>query len=594
MSSSINMSSSFHVDFSYLGKDYNLDLVAGNKSEHSIEINGISYTILGEKEKLSTACELLKSISLDSIQNSEDLKGRLASLKELSFPFAKKTEEIGLDILHSCSEVTSAPKTSPWSEKDERNLPERRQAIAHKYWEVGVLKGEKDHDGLKGFLADTSSDPSLTEKLFDEAISKKNFELFFSLFNHLSRNQVVLINDIENLNAIDFGKTTHKKKRFTEEDISNLKQYVKDTRFSGIITLSDGKSSYTVRSEKFEENGDPQIPFSIHSVGKVFTGVLTFLMMEKGVVHPDKAVITKEILESPIQLEPNVLKALPPALQRQLAKKTMHQVMLHQGGFGDYLPRYEAAIENDLSKNKTPTQISKPEEFLKYADDQIIKLASGEGHYSNLGILLIGLSIQYHYNKDISEKIQITEKHIEYLKNKQEHVGSGSTGRAKKASLNTQIEAHKERLEKLKAAYKPYNKILDDHVLKPSGVSNFSVQKPKNGRFNNEQAPIAGHISGSPGGGYWATSEDLQNFGDWVNKKCSSDPSFLSLIEAYGGEFYSKEHRQIDHTGFIDSSTAHLSTFIDNGVTIGIVSDQGQLAASLINGAIVEHMLAIK
>lgn len=70
-----------HISFQHLGADYDINLVKGAKSDHSVKINGFSYAVLGDQERLSTACEILQSVSLESISNAEDLKRRLSTLK---------------------------------------------------------------------------------------------------------------------------------------------------------------------------------------------------------------------------------------------------------------------------------------------------------------------------------------------------------------------------------------------------------------------------------------------------------------------------------------------------------------------------------
>lgn len=94
-------SQDFHISFMCQGTAYNLDLVECEKSEHSVEINGVNYEILGDKEKLDTACEILKSVSLDSISNSEDLKGRLSLRGDVSFPSEQRTDSVGKKTLNT-------------------------------------------------------------------------------------------------------------------------------------------------------------------------------------------------------------------------------------------------------------------------------------------------------------------------------------------------------------------------------------------------------------------------------------------------------------------------------------------------------------
>jgi len=59
-----------NISFQHLGTDYNINLVKGAKSEHSVDINGISYAVLGEQEKLVRLVNF-KSVSLESISNSK-------------------------------------------------------------------------------------------------------------------------------------------------------------------------------------------------------------------------------------------------------------------------------------------------------------------------------------------------------------------------------------------------------------------------------------------------------------------------------------------------------------------------------------------
>ncbi len=99
----MNSSQDFHIIFSHQGTTYDLNLVKGEKSDHSVEINGVSYAVLGEKEKLDTACDILKSVSLNSISSSKDLQGRLSLRGDISFSQAQKTEAIGIRILNSPS-----------------------------------------------------------------------------------------------------------------------------------------------------------------------------------------------------------------------------------------------------------------------------------------------------------------------------------------------------------------------------------------------------------------------------------------------------------------------------------------------------------
>lgn len=418
------------------------------------------------------------------------------------------------------AKAKNAPRASEWVEKEKADLPAHREMIAKKYWKDFVLKTvNKNHADLKHFLAETSPNPSLTERRFDRAMKEKNFLLFLSVFKHLTPEQVFQVNDGEQLNAIPIP-VTHEMRTITPKDLKNLKEYMDETIFSGVVTLSDSRSTYTITSKKF--NGTTP-PFAIHSVGKVFTGALVLQLVRKGI-------LSREILDEPIELDPKVKAALPPAVKAHLSKTTLHQVMLHEGDYGDYLGKYIEAINKALQAGLPPPKMERPEDFLRFADGKIVK-----NRYSNLGILLVALSIQHHVKV-------------------------------------------------------PFDELLKKHILDPAGVE-LSIVRPNGGVFNEED-PVAGHIAGSPAGGYWMSPHDLNAFGRWFNQQCLSDREFMGLAEQYGGEFYQKGERMMSHAGMIDSATAHFATYLDNGVTVSILSDQGQLSATRLHRAICEHMLA--
>lgn len=78
----------------------------------------------------------------------------------------------------------------------------------------------------------------------------------------------------------------------------------------------------------------------------------------------------------------------------------------------------------------------------------------------------------------LQEKIDKAEKHIAYLKNKRDHVSKGSSGRAKKGNLNTQIEAHEARLKTLKSDFDKIPKTVQDLLQYPSAyVQDIYVYK---------------------------------------------------------------------------------------------------------------------
>jgi len=90
-----------HISFRHLDTDYDINLVRDEKAEHSVEINGVSYAILGEKNKVNAAYEILNSVI--PVSSAEDLRGRLSLLQDISFPLPQKTDDIGTETLKTAS-----------------------------------------------------------------------------------------------------------------------------------------------------------------------------------------------------------------------------------------------------------------------------------------------------------------------------------------------------------------------------------------------------------------------------------------------------------------------------------------------------------
>src|SRR5690349_18755938 len=60
------------------------------------------------------------------------------------------------------------------------------------------------------------------------------------------------------------SKITNVPKIITPEDLKNLKEYIKDTKFSGVVYLSDETATYKICSEKFETMKEEELIFPIH------------------------------------------------------------------------------------------------------------------------------------------------------------------------------------------------------------------------------------------------------------------------------------------------------------------------------------------
>jgi hypothetical protein len=497
-----------HISFRHLGADYNINLVKGGHAVHLVQINGMSYAVLGDEEKLKAACKILGSVSLESISNSEDLLGRLSLIENISFPPTQKTDDIGVKNLSTKQEFRA------WKKDEEENLHKTKKFVAQIFW--GKRENTKSLAGIRKFLG---------EEKFDNAIKSNDFEKFLSLFDDLSADELWDVRNNENCQPLGYVKT--EPYEITEEDRINLKHYLDDIGFSGVVSLSDAKGTYTITPTKkeFLENTS----FSMNSISKVFTGTLALMTM------------SPEELKDKIQLSPMILSFLEQEKKEvyyHLKKPSLLQTMNHDGGFGDYLRDYEKAVVDALENRESQPLIRRPEDFLKYAETTTYPLDSGI--YSNLGILLVGLAIQ-HKCKD-----------------------------------------------------KPYDQLLKELILAPADI-NVSKSKPEGGRFS-ESDPCKGMTTGSPSGGYWTTTKELIKLGTWLQGKCSppkkgEKSEFLTKLELYGKEFYVPEDEEIHHNGCSSAGSSFLSSFLQSGVTIAILSDQGNFMANRIHYTIRQKLI---
>ncbi len=108
----------FHVSFGYEGTAYDLNLVKGRnneKSDYIIKINGITYSVLGDEDKLATACKILNSISFtkESPVTEEYLKEKLSALEDITSPIVEKAGNLGLNTLRAAQMMSQISPTGP-------------------------------------------------------------------------------------------------------------------------------------------------------------------------------------------------------------------------------------------------------------------------------------------------------------------------------------------------------------------------------------------------------------------------------------------------------------------------------------------------
>jgi len=419
-----------------------------------------------------------------------------------------------------------------WFIKEQNALNQRRNNIAQKYWDTYIIERQHDdYSGIKNILATQSTLKTIPDNInlqFDTAINTKNYTAFAELFDTVNDFGLSVIDTEERLSIpFKYGNFYNCKSNPTinSTDIENLQQYIKDSNFSGIASIRHLDTIHTVSSSN---DIDHSTPFSIHSISKVFTEILTVLFIQEGIIQ-------EEWLKQPLRISDATKKLLPHAVAEQLKKTTTEQIMTHRSGLGDYTVDYFNELAAKATNGETITFIKKLDNFLQYADDTIVTLKNDDTRYSNLGLLLLGLSIEHCYNTAMHNDKPLS-----------------------------------------------FDEILHEYIIKPAGMHIFTSQKPDNGCYN-ESGSCSQYISASPAGGHWTTAEDLQKFSIWLQKKYTNDTTFKQLLEKYGSEFYNSETGQAHHCGGIGqpgigAASTRFALFLRHGISIVTLSNRSQQA----------------
>lgn len=345
----------------------------------------------------------------------------------------------------------------------------------------------------------------LNEKFHHPKIT--NRQTFSKIILSLKLDDMLMLDEVENLHIIP-------RNILPNIDGEKIHSFVTDTKMKVAYSISIFDKIYN-----FHEN---EI-CSMHSIGKVFTGMLIIQLISKGIINEKQ-------LKKPIELDKKVLNKLSPKVRNRLQKTTFLDVMTHNSGLKDYLPKYIDHVKNSINNDHNIPSPLEPEDFLIYADTN---LSEQYEHYSNLGLLLVGLSAKYHYNLKYGNKLS-------------------------------------------------YNEILNKYIIDKIELQSFNVTNP-----NQNPHRISSCLNGSPAGGYWITPNDLRKFGEWINKLCENKKTY-ELIKKYGAEFSIKKRDMIYHSGGLstsddrkDYSSAEFAVFLKQKIVISAMSKYGADASIL-------------
>ncbi len=492
-------------------------------------------------------------------------------------------------------------------QSEQTRLPRKQiaNALWQKYVEGSNLSDEEiltQFTCLQGFLSnsrpinyfgDAKQYSEAVKEKFAFAIKNKNYKSFVNLFKSLSLNELRMINNGEGLGL---KIPEHKLAYITEKSVCSLQEYLDNTGYSASISIMSNNTNYSIASKRI----DPQLPFNMFSVGKIFTGVLLLQMVQQGIIKENN-------LHEAIQLDHAILEKLPLQVKEQLHHITLHQIMTHTAGLADYLDQYRKMLEEGTAKDiktardfvpcceksynlimidKTNSQYElKPYSYYLEKMDEQWRLTYVNGEMTKIDVKIDDVKGLHQELQTLAKKPfnELTENdlHLIYTVLNQ-HYCSDQVGKFRYSNVGILLVGlaieHAYHLET--ENNKHYQEILDEFIIKSANMTIFSSQRPQNGQYNIND-PFSQYIVGSPAGAYWTTAEDLQKFGSWLIQKCNKDSEFMRLLEKYGSEFYSSAKREIAHTGDIPSASAFLICSLDSGTTIAVLSDQGRVASKL-------------
>ena len=376
-------------------------------------------------------------------------------------------------------------------------------------------------------------------KSFDNAIRAGNFNVFNEFLQKASNDTLAEIQNGEHLSLmlVDSGNPT-----ITADDINDLKEYLQEKKIVASVSIANKGNTFVVDPNQLGANP----VFSIHSVAKVFTGVLLMKLINEGIIN-------EKDLDLPISLDKRVLDELSEQVQERLQKTTLRQIMLHESGLGNYLDNKGGladVVTQKLNKGEPAPNITSSFELLKYGDKEVLS-PLGQFNYSNLGMLLLGFAIEKKYH-------------------------DAQKGRKEQPLLTI-------------------DDLMQRFAKNDVKMSVFESKRPENGIYNQtDQRSPKGPLSvknpkyiqdfisarfACTAGGYWTTNQDLQKFGQWIKDECQRSPRFEQLIKDHGSEFYNAEKQAVEHSG-LHADTAHFYTSLRNGTVITILSPQGDRAAT--------------
>lgn len=237
-----------------------------------------------------------------------------------------------------------------------------------------------------------------------------------------------------------------------------LRKMVATDQFSGaVLIVKNGKPvlerAYGLASKAFNVPNNIDTKFNLASINKMFTAVAIAQLAEQGKLSFDDPII----------------KYLPDYPNKSVAEKvTIHQLLTHTSGLGDYFNEKFEAQKTRLRQVQ--------HYFPLFVNDSLLFAPGQKWHYSNVGFIVLGAII---------EKVS-GQNYFDYVR---EHI------------------------------YKPAGMTDTDSYEADRDVANRAIGYTEIGPSNRaEPGPMRNNlvinpVKGSPAGGGYSTVEDMLKFG---------------------------------------------------------------------------------
>lgn len=447
---------------------------------------------------------------------------------------------------HIESKMQAPQQALGWEQRDiqqdadqKQELLKDPQKMLKDFWDKRVIdyKEESVINFRNFMIAKNPMSENAIKEIFASAIENKDFDAFNREIQKYGPELIYEMYLAERL--LPAPSYLSRPREEIKSDIGDMKKYMEEKKMSASITLrADAGEFTTVDSLQRENTSKAQ---AIHSVGKVFTGMLAMKMVREK--DGGKNIINEKDLKSPIhEVNGDFLKTLPDNIQKYIRENdiTLHQLMTHMSGLGDYLEAYENEIKYSLEHKSSPPNMACPKDFLRFAEQNAIKNPPdksniGKFNYSNTALLLVGLAIEHAYNKNKSAEEKMS-----------------------------------------------YDQILKKYIIDDAKMSCFSTRREDVNGIYNPADITAPYFMGSPAGGYWSTTEDLAKFGKWIYEQCKTDAELSRLVKTYGKEFYrDPDNEFVIHPGNTPTSTSFFSVSLQTGAVVAVLAPEPNTAGVL-------------